>query len=62
MLLPTRLMAALQLGLASVAVFGQEISKPAAFPNLDQFGLTLNALPRTSTSISAWITNRMSKG
>ncbi len=51
MIFPVRLVTALQVGLASMAVFGQEISKPAVFANLDEFGPTLNALPRTGTNI-----------
>lgn len=56
----TNLLLAIQIGAA--AVFGQEISKPAAWPNLDQFGPTLNTLPRTGTRISPWVSGNISKG
>ncbi|KAL0932265.1 uncharacterized protein CTRU02_213218 [Colletotrichum truncatum] len=62
MLFPARLTAALQLTLASVAVLGQEISKPAAWPNLDQFAPTLGTLTRTSTRISPWVSGNISRG
>lgn len=44
----------LQLGVSSV--LGQQLTKPAAWPNLDQFRDMLNVLPRQSTHFTAPIT------
>jgi hypothetical protein len=50
-----------QLAMASLAL-SQQINKPAAWPNLDQFGPTLNTLPRTTYTISPWVNGYISQG
>lgn len=61
MLLPGSITTLIQLALASLAL-SQQINKPAAWPNLDQFGPALNTLPRTTYTISPWVNGYISQG